>query len=275
MSKSKKEQSTVEAPTMEAPIAVRKEVKNPVNKWEIKERTYMLRNGYSPLTLTIPSRHTRKHALLYFDKETGEQRELKYATNQDSPLVDEQKGECTLGHIVFGDGLLKVPSVKQNLQKLLSLYHPLKNRVYEEFKPEVIAEDEVEELETQIIALNAAQAMDIDQAEAIMRVEKGTKVGNMSSKELKRDLLQFARNQPKLFITLAKDENVQLRNVAIKAQELGVIILSQDQRNFLWGSNKRKLMTVPFDENPYSAMAAWFKTDEGVEVYKTIEKKLF
>jgi len=33
-------------------------------------------------------------------------------------------------------------------------------------------------------------------------------------------------------------------------------------------------MTVPFDENPYSAMASWFKTDEGVEVYKSIDKKL-
>jgi len=33
-------------------------------------------------------------------------------------------------------------------------------------------------------------------------------------------------------------------------------------------------MTIPFDENPYAAMAAWFKTDEGVEVFKTIEKKL-
>ena len=32
-------------------------------------------------------------------------------------------------------------------------------------------------------------------------------------------------------------------------------------------------MNVPFDENPYSAMAAWFKTDEGLEVYKSIEKK--
>ena len=32
-------------------------------------------------------------------------------------------------------------------------------------------------------------------------------------------------------------------------------------------------MSVPFDENPYSAMAAWFKTDEGVEVYKSIDKK--
>jgi hypothetical protein len=33
-------------------------------------------------------------------------------------------------------------------------------------------------------------------------------------------------------------------------------------------------MTVPFDENPYSALAAFFKTDEGVEVYKAIQKKL-
>jgi len=33
-------------------------------------------------------------------------------------------------------------------------------------------------------------------------------------------------------------------------------------------------MTVPFDEHPYSALASWFKTDEGMEVYKNIEKKL-
>ena len=116
--------------------------------------------------------------------------------------------------------------------------------------------------------------MDIDQIEAIMRVEVGSKVSQMSSKELKRDLLLFAKNNPSLFVELANDENVQLRNVAIVATENGVINLSQDQRTFIWGSNGRKLMNVPFDENPYSAMAAWFKTDEGVEVYKSIEKKL-
>ena len=33
-------------------------------------------------------------------------------------------------------------------------------------------------------------------------------------------------------------------------------------------------MTVPFDENPYSAMASFFKTDEGVEIFKSVEKKL-
>ena len=107
-----------------------------------------------------------------------------------------------------------------------------------------------------------------------MRVELGSKVNLMSSKEIKRDLLLFAKRNPKLFIELAKDENVMLRNLAIRAEEAGIIKLSQDQRTFYWGSNDRKLMNVPFDENPYSAFASFLKTDEGVEIYKSIDKKL-
>ena len=33
-------------------------------------------------------------------------------------------------------------------------------------------------------------------------------------------------------------------------------------------------MTVPFDEHPYSALAVFFKTDEGLEIYKNIAKRL-
>jgi hypothetical protein len=265
----------VEVATQETAVKTAKETKKPLKpEWEIKDRVYFLKNNKSPLTDTIPGRHTRKHALLYFDEKTGKSREIRYATNQDSPFVDEQKGEVTLGHIIFRDGDLKVPKEKQSLQKLLSLYHPLKGKKYEEFSAVEQAEDDLDILDLQIDALNAAREMDIDQAEAILRVELGSKVSNMSSKELKRDLMLFARNNPSLFMDLANDDNVQLRNVAIVATEMGIIKLSQDQRTFNWGSNGRKLMTVPFDENPYSAMAAYFKTDEGVEVFRSIEKKL-
>ena len=242
--------------------------------WEIKDRIYYLRGNKNPLTLTIPCRHTRKHSLLYFDMKSGKQREIRYATNQASPLVDEQKGECTLGHIQFADGDLKVPKEQQNLQKLLSIFHPLKGKIYDEFSAVEEAEDDLDEMDLQIDALVFAREMEIDQAEAIMRVELGTSVNTMSSKELRRDLLLFAKNNARLFIELANDENVHLRNVAIKASEAGIIVLSQDQRTFAWGSNGRKLMTVPFDENPYSAMAAYFKTDEGVEVFRSVEKNL-
>jgi len=277
MAKKAKAVETIEVAPQETivqEVQVKKEVKPTKPSWEIKDRVYYLKGNKTPLTLTIPSRHTKKHSLLYFDEKTGKQREIRYATNQDSPLVDEQKGESTLGHIMFKDGSMMVPKQKQNLQKLLSLYHPLKGRVYEEFSAVEKAEDELDILDLQIDALNAARNMDIDQAEAILRVELGSKVSSMSSKEIKRDVLLFARNNPQLFISLANDDNVQLRNVAIRAAESGIINLSGDQRTFTWGSNGRKLMNVPFDENPYSAFAAFLKTDEGVEIYKSIDKKL-
>ena len=45
----------------------------------------------------------------------------------------------------------------------------------------------------EIDALNAARTLDIDHAEAIMRVELGSKVLEMSSKEIKRDLLLLSQ----------------------------------------------------------------------------------
>jgi len=274
MAKQAKAKQVEVAPQEEAVKTIAAPVKPTKPAWEIKDRIYYLKGNKTPLTLTIPGKHTRKHALLYFDEETGKQREIRYATNQDSPLVDEQKGEVTMGHIRFMDGDLKVPKEKQNLQKLLSLYHPLKGRMYEEFSAAAVAEDDLDILDLQIDALNAARSMEVDHAEAILRVELGSKVNKMSSKELKRDLMLFAKSNPALFINLANDENVQLRNFAIRAQEVGIISLSQDQRTFTWVSTGRKLMNVPFDENPYSAFAAFLKTDEGVEIYKSIDKKL-
>ena len=242
--------------------------------WEIKDRTYMIADSHSPITYTLQGKHTSRYPLIWFDKETGQQEELRYATNQNSPLVSQQKGQVTLGHIIFEEGILNVPKEKQNLQKLLSLYHPGLGSKYTEFDPAFEAEDDLDYLELEADAMNLAFQMDIDDAEAIVRVEVGSRVNKMSSKEIKRDLVLFARRNPSLFLELANDDNVQLRNLAIRATEANIIKLSQDQRTFMWAENDRKLMTVPFDENPYSAMAAFFKTDEGVLVFKSIEKKL-
>lgn len=250
---------------------VHKEVKP---SWEIKDRTYILSDSHSPLTYTLHSKHTSRYPLIWFDKVTGQQEELRYATNQNSPLVSQQKGQATLGHILFENGVLNVPKEKQNLQKLLSLYHPGLGIKYTEFDPTAEAEDDLDWLELEVDAMRMAFEMDIDEAEAIVRVEVGSRVNKMSSKEIKRDLLLFAKRNPSLFVELANDDNVQLRNLAIRATEANIITLSQDQRTFYWTENNRKLMTVPFDENPYSAMAAFFKTDEGVQVFRSIEKKL-
>ena len=133
---------------------------------------------------------------------------------------------------------------------------------------------EVDSIELELDAMTMAHEMEIDEIEAIMRVESGSKVRNMSSRELKRDVLIFARSNPKTFLSLASDENVYIRSMGILAVEQGLMELQDDQRTFTWKSTGRKVMTVPFGEQPYSALAAFFKTDEGVEVYQSIEKRL-
>ena len=177
--------------------------------WEIKDRTYFVTGRYKPLTLRIPSRHSRKVPMLWYDEETNTQRELRYATNQNSPFVDEQKGEITLGTILFKDGALVVPKEKQALQKILSLYHPMKDKRYKEYDSVVEAHDELDTMELQIDALISAE--------------------------------------------------LRLRNFAILATEAKIIKLADDQRSFTWASNGKKLMSVPFEENPYSAMAAFIR----------------
>ena len=261
------EQAIIEAPVVKE--KTKQKSNNPEDGWEIKDRIYNLTKGRSPLTYLI-----RGSNIFYFDEKKGYERELKYTSNQRTCFVDEMKGDQRLEHIIFQNGTLFVPRNKTVLQKLLSLYHPHNGSVFEEFKPAEIAADEVDILELQVDALTAARDMDIDMAEAIMRVEVGSKVSEMSSKELKRDLLLFAKNNPVLFLDLANDENVQLRNFGIRAVESGILKLSQDQRTFIWASTDRKLFVVPFEEHPYTALAHWFKTDEGMEVYSNIEKRL-
>ena len=273
----KKKTTKVEEPMVEDTVVVEeqpkvvapKEKAKSQDKWEVKDRLYYIKGNNKPLSYSIKSAN-----IYWFDEEKGYERELKYCQNQKTPFVDEMQGDQRLEHIIFESGSLFVPKEKTTLQKLLSLYHPHKDKIYYEHKPVEIAKSQLDWLEFEVEALKIAKDLDIDMVEAIMRAEKGSEVARLSSKELRRDCILFARANPQLFLELVTDDNVQLRNFGIKAVEAGILGLSQDQRYFVWRSNNRKLMTIPFDEHPYSALAAWFKTDEGMEIYQNIEKRL-
>ena len=237
--------------------------------WEIKDRTYVLKNGMSPLTYKIKST-----GLLYFDEKKGINRELRYAKNQQSLFVDEQDQFAQLEHIVFVDGSLVVPRSNPILQQLLSVYHPDREVLWEELDHVQEAIDDIDIIELELEALKLVQDLDIEHLEAILRTEVGSEVTKMSSKEIKRDCYLFAKNEPKLFIEVANDEDIKLRNLANRSVEAGIVNLTDNGTVFKWKSNGKKILTVPFDEHPYTAFARFLKTDEGVDVMKAITKKL-
>ena len=182
----------VEVPVVEAPVVETKKPKrkDPVNKvindWEIKDRMYKLTGNKQPLSHWFKSRN-----LYWFDEELGYEREIMYSENQNTVFVDEMKGDVVRGRIIFRNGILMVPKNKVTLQKMLSKYHPQVNKAWVEVSEKKNAIDDLEVLNIELDAMLTAREMDIDMAEAIMRVELGSKVSSMSSKELKRDFISI------------------------------------------------------------------------------------
>jgi len=242
-------------------------------KWEIKDRVYVLKGGMSPVNYILRSKHSNNKPLQYFDGNIS--RSLRFASNQQSIFVDEQYGDATLPAIVFQNGKLQVPKEQVLLQQFLSIFHPDLNRIYIEFDPNAEAEKTIVDEEAKLDAQNLVRDMDIEDLEAIARVILKSKVSDMTSKEIRRDMLVYARKNPKEIQELANDENIKLRNVAIRAVELGLIKLMDDKRTFCWNDkSKEKIVTVPFGENAYSALASYFKTDEGLDVLQDLTNKL-
>ena len=248
------------------------QIKEAEKNWEVKDRVYRLNVG-APLTWTIQTKHTRKKPLLFFDEKEGFNREIRYATNQKSIFVDEQDGYATLGHVIFEDGMLMVPRSQQPLQKLLSLYHPSAGLQWSEIDKDKKAQESNEKAEKVLDALNLVTELEESVLISVLRTEHGSAVSSWTPAQLKRMGFAMANANPKLFIDLANDEEIQLRNTAVLAYEAGIIKLINNNTQFVTTSGK-KLFTVPFDENPYQAIARWFKTDEGVDILKSIEKKL-
>ena len=240
-----------------------------MKNWEAKDRTYVLKNGMAPLTYKIKSR-----GILWFDEKEGTNRELRYAPNQKSLFRDEQDDFARLEHVLFLNGALFVPRSNVQLQQLLSQYHPSKDVLWEEVDAVQEAIDDVDIIELELEALKLVQELEIEHLEAILRTEIGSDVSKMSSKEIKRDSYLFARNNPELFMEVANDEDIKLRNLANRAVEAQIVSLVDDNTTFKWTSNGKKIMTVPFEEHPYTAFARFLKTDEGVDVMKAITKKL-
>lgn len=241
--------------------------------WEAKDRMYVLKNGSTPVNFILRSKHSNNKPLQYFDGKM--QRAMRYATNQTSVFIDEQIGDVTLPAVIFENGKLFVPKENVLLQEFLSLYHPDAGKVFIEFDGSKIAEDEVKNIDLELDAMIMVREMEIEDLEAVARVALRTNVSDMSSKEIRRDMLNYARKKPQEFMTIANDENIKLRNLAVRAVEGGILYIQDDNVTVCWNDKKKeKVLVAPFGENVYSSLAKFFKTNEGLDVMQAIVNKL-
>ena len=179
--------------------------------------------------------------------------------------------------IVFENGTLIVDDWNVNLQKFLFI-HPQYGSLFSEFDPEKKAVETFEKMNIELEAQIAIRDLKIEEIEAVARVAlKGTSanVSSMTTAELKRDMLIWAKKNPSQVFDLLNDENIKLRNIAVRAVEMSILHIKDDQRTVTWSEDKRqKVLTAPYGENVYSALALYFKTDEGLDVMQKITNLL-
>lgn len=239
------------------------------------DKIYKLKGKVAPLSYTIPSRNTKRYPLLWFDEENNVNRPLRYAINQKSPFEDEQDGSAIVEPIIFENGFLSVPKNNPVLQAFLH-YHPLNGRTFIEMDNERDAAQEVESLSFEVDALIQARQLNVEQLETICRVLFGKDPARYTSAELKRDVLVYAKRDPRGFLSILEDPMLQLQSNVHVFFENKLLTFRNGHKEvwFNTTSNKKKMLTVPYGEDPYFSVANFLKTDDGIDILKMLENSL-
>lgn len=244
-------------------------------KSELKNKAYKLTRNAAPLSFMIPARNSARTPLLYFDEEKGYNRPLRYARNQKSPFEDEQDGNAIVEPIIFEDGMLTVPKTNPVLQEFLN-YHPMNGKKFVEINKTKDAQEEYESMTTEVDALIEARSMSIDQMEVIGRVIFNKDVSLISTSELKRDVLVFAKTNPEMFMRAVNDPSLKLQSNVQRFFDNSLLSFRNHKRDVHYNlpNNKKRMAIIPFEADPMEYLSEWFKSDEGVEVLQFLEKQL-
>jgi len=236
------------------------------------DKQYKLTRETPPLSLILASRHTTRFPLLHFDDTTGINKPLRYARNQNSPFQDEQDDNAILEPIVFEDGFLHVPKNNQVLQKFMSL-HPGNGRVFVEVNKAKEAEELVHDLNLEVDALIEARQLSVDQVENVARVLFQRDVSQVTTSELRRDILIFAKQQPGGFMKLLQDPALKFNATIQTILDKNLLQLRNNKKEvwFNTASNKKKMCNVPYGEDPLFIIASYFESDDGIESYKHLK----
>ncbi len=190
-------------------------------------------------------------------------------------MFSVQDGNAIVEPIIFEDGMLRVPKNNPVLQHFLH-YHPMNGSVFVEVNYEKDAQKEVEFLNVEVDALIEARSLSIEQLENVARVLFGKDPSVISTTELKRDILIYAKRDPKGFLNLINDPMLKLESNVHKYFDSKVLAFRNGNKEVWFNipSNKRKMMNVPFGSDPYTEVALFLQTEEGIDAIKLLEKSM-
>lgn len=255
-------------------------------KKALKKESYiyeLISNATDPYTgeKKFPVIHMMPSSGVVYDPESDTQRRIRYVRGEQSIFEDEQSEGAQSKKaepIVFSRGMLIVPRTNPLLKKYLdasNLNSSNPNRISgskaafylidkgEEAK--VTVEKTMKEVEAASVALK----MPLEQLLGYARV-LGVNV-DKSTDEIRYDMMQIAKKDPKSFIDGLDDPRTEYAEVFILAKEYNV--LSNSKTDISW-VNGGMICTIPLGVSPVEKATDFFISEEGEVVYKEVRRRL-
>ena len=247
-------------------------------KGEPRDKVYRLKSSKTPESVILRGSSSKRETLLHVDKETNTQREIRYATNESSPYVDEQSQYARMSHIIFEQGMLRVPAHNVALQWFLEV-HPKFGVDYELVDEAKSAEKELDILELRIEAQTKALELDIEKIMLIAPVlltNLNGSVNNYSPSQIKLKVLQKAHDDPKKFLSAISDTSIEFESQVKKFFDLNLLSTRNNDKEIYFNlpDSKKRMTILKEGTDPIIGAMSYFKTDEGQSALKALELEL-
>lgn len=215
----------------------------------------------------------RASNVMHFDEEKNELRELRYCAKEPSVFADEQSNRAQRSHVIFREKNLLVMPNQPNLLMYLEL-HPdnvanggtVFSMVNEEVDHEKVVENEF--LIHDAISLIKARPID-----ELMPLAMSLKIDiNQSPLAVKKDLLNYAKKEPKKFLDMSNSPLVEARSSVQQAFDFQII--KDNGGAIVWVDTNKMVVAIPAGMDKIEVMTRFVMTDAGASALAEIERQL-
>lgn len=121
-----------------------------------------------------------------------------------------------------------------------------------------------------------AKSLSLEQLENVCRVLFNKDSSKVSTAELKRDVLVYAKNQPGDFLSVINDPELKIMGTVQQFFDAGILAFRKSNKEvwFNTSTNKTKMLNVPYGKDGIDLTVSYLKSDDGLEVLKHLETLL-
>jgi len=215
----------------------------------------------------------KQNNITIYDEQTGSVRQLRYSPNENSVFADEQGENIIREQIFFVNKNLLVPHTKPNLQTYLDL-HP--DNIANGGKVFHLVDTEKKatvELDKEFMTLDAVGMVRDKSIDELIPVAMYLGIDtNQKNMEIKRELLQEAKSNPKRFIEMFDNPVVKVKSTIMSAVDFQ--ILRADNDALKWYDSGRLIVATPAGQDTIDIATRFCLSEKGAMVLEEIESQL-